>query len=145
MIYFLISLRLALPGSTTDPREERGRAQSPEAHQPHPPFFLFLFLSHTLLFYFFIFLGGWGGGGVGQGGIRELPRTGGWLPHGNVFNPPTHLYSYIPFFLGGGSQVGGPDPQGPQPMRVVRVWPAEGLRDQSGGGEVVASCWGFAS
>ena len=35
--YFLISLRLALPGSTTDPREERGRAHSPEAH--HPPYY----------------------------------------------------------------------------------------------------------
>ena len=48
MIYLLISLRLALPGSTTDPRKERGRALSPGAH--HPPYYDNPFFSLTHLF-----------------------------------------------------------------------------------------------
>ena len=88
MIYLLISLRLALPGPTTGPRQKRGRALSPEAH--HPPIFIFLSLfSHT--FYFpFIFLGmGWVVIEVGQGISEHCLILGDWLPHGNVIKPPS--------------------------------------------------------
>ena len=167
MIYLLISLRLALPGSTTDPRQKRGRALSPEAHHRRPFFFFFSLFSHTFLF-LFLFLG-MGGIGVGQGKSKHCLILVGWLPHGNVIkplpSPSTRLFMYFLGWSGGyGYQnLSWPGPQGPQPVgdsvgsRSQRFcWvvcfqeipcssPVRGSGISQEIGEVVASCWGFAS
>ena len=120
------------------------------------PFFFFfsLFLSH---FYFpFIFLGMEGRSGE----IRALPYTGGWLPHGNVIKPPFFPLGYLCISrVGWGygyQKLSWPGPQGPQPVgsKVQRSFvvvcflgssPVRGSGISQDSGEVVASCWGFAS
>ena len=153
-------MRLALPGSTTDPRQKRGRALSPEAH--HPPIFFFS-LSFLSNFYYYYFLIGYGWYWGRSGEIRALPYTGGlatpWQMSSNpLSSPSTWLFLYFLKWSGGyGYQkFAWPGPQGPQPVgsRITRFLgglfsrnpcssPVRGSGISQESGEVVASCWGW--
>ena len=162
MIYLLISLRLALPGSTTEPRQKRGRALSSEAH--HRPLFFFFFslFSLTLLLSFFFSLV-W----VVLGSVRGYPSTalywGIGYPMATSSNPFPLPLPYLCIFLGGAGLRLSKIYHGPvrkDPSLLVRgdggFWvvcflgthalsPVRGSGISQESGEVVASYWGFAS
>ena len=95
-----------------------------------------------------------------SGEIRALPYTGGWLPHGNFIKPRFFPLGYLCISrVGWGygyQKLSWPGPQGPQPVgsKVQRSFvvvcflgssPVRGSGISQESGEVVASCWGFAS
>ena len=137
--------------SPAQQKKEHRKRRSYEAADPGAP--LFSFISWY----------GWSWGRSGE--IRALPYTGGlatpWQRHQTPF--PLPLPDYLCIFLSvergyGYQKLGWPGPQEPQPVgsrsrRFLVVCflenpcssPVRGSGISQESGEVVASCWGFAS